>query len=38
VKALQPLAQQALGADADGALARVSARLDTRLVKAGLLA
>jgi len=38
VKALQPLAQQALGADTEAALARVSARLDTRLVKAGLLA
>lgn len=37
-QALQPLAQQALGADADAALARVSARLDARLVKAGLLA
>jgi len=36
--ALQPLARQALGADAEAALARVSARLDTRLVKAGLLA
>jgi len=38
VKALQPLAQQALGTDTEAALARVSARLDTRLVKAGLLA
>jgi phenol hydroxylase P1 protein len=38
VNALQPLAQQALGGDADAALARVSARLDARLVKAGLLA
>jgi len=38
VKALQPLAQQALGADSEAALTRVAARLDTRLVKAGLLA
>jgi phenol hydroxylase P1 protein len=38
MKALQPLAQQALGADGDAALARVAARLDARLVKAGLLA
>ena len=35
--ALQPVAKQALGADADDALARVSARLDARLAKAGLL-
>jgi len=38
VKALQPVAQMALGADADAALARVSARLDARLAKAGLSA
>ena len=38
VKALQPLAQMALGADADAALARVSARLDARLAKAGVSA
>ena len=37
-KALQPLASMALGADGDAALARVAARLDARLVKAGLLA
>ncbi len=34
--ALQPIAKQALGADGDAALARVSARLDARLAKAGL--
>jgi phenol hydroxylase P1 protein len=36
--ALQPLAQMALGGDADAALARVSARLDARLAKAGVSA
>lgn len=36
--ALQPLARMALGLDADAALARSAARLDTRLAKAGLLA
>ncbi len=36
--ALQPLAQQALGADGNAALDRVSARLDARLAKAGLAA
>ena len=35
-KALQPLAAQALGSDADAALARVNARIDARLAKAGL--
>jgi hypothetical protein len=34
--ALQPIAQQALGADGDAALTRVSARLDARLIKSGL--
>lgn len=34
--ALQPIAKQTLGAQADAAMARVSARLDARLVKAGL--
>jgi phenol hydroxylase P1 protein len=34
--ALQPLASQALGGEADAALARVSDRLDARLAKAGL--
>lgn len=38
VTALQPLASMALGSDGDAALARVAARLDARLVKAGLLA
>jgi hypothetical protein len=36
--ALQPLASMALGGEADAALARVSARLDARLVKAGVSA
>ena len=36
MKALQPLAVQALGSDADAALARVNARIDARLAKAGL--
>jgi phenol hydroxylase P1 protein len=36
--ALQPLASMALGGDADSALARVSARLDARLAKAGVSA
>ena len=38
VTALQPLASMALGGDADAALARVSARLDVRLAKAGVSA
>lgn len=38
VLALQPLASMALGTEGDAALARVGARLDTRLAKAGLLA
>ncbi|MEI8168663.1 MAG: aromatic/alkene monooxygenase hydroxylase subunit beta [Rhodoferax sp.] len=38
MKALQPLASMALGADGDAALARSAARLDARLAKAGLLA
>ncbi len=38
LNALQPLARQALGADADAALARVCERLDARLAKAGLSA
>ena len=37
-KALQPLAAQALGADANAALERVNARIDARLAKAGLAA
>ena len=38
VIALQPLATMALGGDADAALARVAARLDARLAKAGVSA
>ena len=38
MQALQPLASQALGDDGNAALDRVSARLDARLAKAGLLA
>ena len=36
--ALQPIAKQALGAESDAALARVSAQLDARMAKAGLTA
>jgi phenol hydroxylase P1 protein len=38
LKALQPLATQALGAGGDAALARVNAAIDARLAKAGLAA